>query len=73
MSSVLSIRIDKKLREAMRKIPIDWRSEIENFIRMRIRDYLKKQYLEEAKNLRKKLPKIEISHASLIREDRDAH
>jgi len=71
MRVVLSLRIDKRLREMMRGIPIDWRSEIENFIRQRIREYLKKKHLADARKLRKMLPTIEISHAELIREDRD--
>jgi len=71
MRAVLSLRIDKQLREMMRRIPIDWRSEIENFIRRRIREYLKRKHLADARKLRRKLPAIEVPHAELIREDRD--
>ncbi|MHA1593667.1 MAG: type II toxin-antitoxin system VapB family antitoxin [Candidatus Baldrarchaeia archaeon] len=72
MKVVLSIRIDKELKEAMEKIPINWREEIENFIRSKVRDYLKRKFLEEARVIRSKIPELEISHATLIREDRDA-
>ena len=71
LSAVLSIRIDKNLKKIMREIPIDWRREIEEFIRDRVREFLKKQYLEEARRLRKKIPSVPVSSAELIREDRD--
>ena len=55
----------------MRQIPLDWRCEIENFIRRRIREHLKEKYLKEAKKLRNELPLIDISQAEIIREDRN--
>jgi len=71
LSAVLSIRIDKHLKDLMRKVNIDWRKEIEEFIRMRIREELKRRHLEDAKKIRKRIPPIGKSNAELIREDRD--
>lgn len=71
MSTVLSIRIDKKLKELMKKIPIDWRSEIKEFIRRKVHDYLLQKFIEEARKCRASLPKLNVSAAELIREDRD--
>ena len=72
LSEVLSIRISKELKEAMKSVDIDWKKEIELFIRNKIRDYLKRKYLERARRKRNKLPKLPMSHSELIREDRDA-
>ncbi len=71
MSEVLSIRISKELREAMKKIDIDWRREIESFIKRRLRHYFKEKYLRDARLLRSNIHKAKISSAELIREDRD--
>lgn len=72
LSVVLSIRISKNLKKIMQEIPIDWRREIETFIRDKIREFLKEQYLKEAEELRKRIPPISTTNAELIREDRDA-
>ena len=71
MSEVLSIRISRKLKEAMRKANIDWRMEIELFIKRRLHQYFKEKYLREAKLLRSKIPSAKISNAELIRENRE--
>ena len=72
MSEVLSIRIRKELKEAMKKIKIDWRREIERFIERQVRKYTKELYLEKARRLRGRLKEIDFSQAEWIREDRDA-
>ena len=72
MSEVLSIRIRKELKEAMKKIKIDWRSEIEGFIERQVKKYTKELYLEKARRLRGRLKAIDFSQAEWIREDRDA-
>ncbi len=71
MSEVLSIRISRKLKEAMRKADINWRMEIESFIKRKLHQYFKEKYLKEAKLLRSKIPSAKVSSAELIREDRD--
>ena len=72
MSAVISIRVSKELKEKMKGIPIDWRREIERFIEQKIREYMKKKYLEIARRCREKMKMLPISGAELIREDRDA-
>jgi len=71
LSDVVSIRVSKDLKKAMKKVNINWRKEIENFIKMKIREHLRDSYLEKAKQYRKRLPEIEFSNAELIREDRN--
>ena len=71
MSEVVSIRVSKELKEAMKKVKVNWRREIENFIRERIRQYLKEYYLKKARIHRTKMPKFESTHAEWIRKDRD--
>ncbi|MCD6513737.1 MAG: VapB-type antitoxin [Candidatus Asgardarchaeum sp.] len=68
-SEVFSLRIPKKTRREMEKVPIDWSEEIRRFIEKRLREYYKKELLKEARELRKKMKKI--SSAELIREDRE--
>ena len=72
MSEVLSIRIRRELKEAMKKIKIDWRSEIERFIEKQIKKYTKELYLKKAKERRDKLKEVDFSQAEWIRADRDA-
>lgn len=71
LSDVLSIRISRELKRTMKSIDIDWRKEIESFIRRRIREYLKERYLEKARKNKSRIPKLSISQSELIREDRD--
>ena len=71
LSEVLSIRISKELKKAMRNIKLNWRKEIEEFIKHRIRIYLKEYYIQEAKKYRKKMPTVATSQARWIREDRN--
>jgi len=71
MSEVLSIRIKKELKKAMREVNIDWRKEIEKFIEEKIRQFKKEEFLRKAKYHRGKLPLLEFSQAEWIREDRD--
>lgn len=72
MTAVLSIRIDRRLKELMSRIQIDWRSEIEEFIRRKVREYLLREFIARAREARKSLRRLSVSCADLIREDRDA-
>ena len=72
MSEVLSLRIRRDLKEAMRKIAINWREEIEKFIEAKIKEYTKELYLEKARKRREKLMQVNFSQAEWIRENRDA-
>ncbi len=49
MSEVLSLRIRRDLKEAMKKIAINWYKEIEKFIEAKIKEYTKGLYLKKAK------------------------
>lgn len=71
MSTVLSIRIRKDLKELMRKIDIDWRREIENFIENKIREYEKEKALNNINKMLKDVPVSERAAWEDIREDRE--
>lgn len=70
MSTVYSVRIPKRLREALNKLQdIDWQEELRMFLEQRVRsEYVRKQ-LEEAGKLRARMK--EIGSAEIIREDRE--
>ncbi len=70
MSTVYSVRIPKRLREALNKLQdVDWQEELRTFLEQRVRtEYVRKQ-LEEAGKLRAQMK--EIGSAEIIREDRE--
>lgn len=70
MSTVYSVRIPKRLREALNKLQdVDWQEELRAFLEQRVRaEYVRKQ-LEAARKLRVGMK--EISSAEIIREDRE--
>jgi len=75
VSTVLSIRIPKKLREEMEELKdiTDWRSEIVAFIEERIRTYKRLRALQEIDKILEGLPETPRGLAAkLVREDRDS-
>ena len=74
MSSVLSIRIPRKLKEEMDKLKgvVDWKKEITQFIEQRIKYYKKRLVLEEIERELEKHPVLPRgSGVRSVREDRD--
>ncbi len=74
MSSVLSIRIPRKLKEEMDKLKdfVDWKKEITEFIEQRIKYYKKRLVLEEIQRELEKHPILPRgSVVESVREDRD--
>ncbi len=72
MSYVVSFRIQKELKNLMDAVDIDWSREIRNFIEKRVREELKKKFLSDARELRRRIGvKSTISAAELIRRDRE--
>jgi len=67
-SETFSVRIPKKLKEEMRKLPVDWQGEVRAFIENRVRVEKARMMIEEAKRLRGETRMV--SSADLIREDR---
>lgn len=76
MSTVLSIRIPKRLREEMEKLKdvTDWRSEIIAFIEEKVKAYKRLRALQEMDKILEELPETPRGLAAkLVREDRDSH
>jgi len=76
VSSVLSIRIPRKLKEEMDKLRefVDWKTEIISFIEMKVKYYKKLKALDEVNKILDKLPKAPRGTAArLVRMDRDSH
>jgi hypothetical protein len=76
VSTVLSIRIPKKLREEMEKLKdvTDWRNEIIAFIEEKVKAYKRLRALQEMDKILKELPETPRGLAAkLVREDRDSN
>lgn len=72
MSHVISLRIQRELKKLMDKTGLDWKEEIRQFIERRAREELRRRFLNDARNLRKRIGvESSISSAELIREDRE--
>ena len=72
MSTVISIRVSKRLKELMDKCEnVDWSKEVRQFIARRVRKILMEGYLKAARNARKQLSKLPVSVDKMIREDRE--
>ena len=71
MSSVLSIRIRKELKTMMKKVNIDWRREIEDFIENRIKEYEKEKALNDINKILKDTTISDKAAWEDIREDRE--
>lgn len=72
MSHVISLRIQKDLKNLMDMVDVNWSEEIKHFIERRVREELKKKFLSEARSLRKRIGvESRVSAAELIREDRE--
>ncbi|MCI2414692.1 MAG: VapB-type antitoxin [Candidatus Aramenus sp.] len=69
MSTVISIRIPKELKQLMDKVNVDWQTEIREYIKRRIREELLKYYLESSKPYLEQMKTID--NVELIREDRE--
>ncbi|MEM3407093.1 MAG: hypothetical protein QW806_07980 [Nitrososphaerota archaeon] len=60
MSTTISIRIPKKLKEKLEELDTDWRSEIRNYLENLIRKNMKTKILKEAYEIRKKMVKKQL-------------
>lgn len=67
-SETFSVRIPKKLKEDMKKLPVDWQEEVRAFIECRVRAEKARLLVEGARQLRDKTKRV--CSAELIREDR---
>ncbi|RLI89529.1 MAG: hypothetical protein DRO98_00825 [Archaeoglobales archaeon] len=71
---VISLRIPKDLKKAMKEIEINWSDEIRRFIEAKIREYRRKRALEEIDTMLSTLPRVEKGTArNYVREDREGN
>ena len=74
MSSVLSIRIRKDLKERMKRYDVDWRSEIERFIENKLIELEARERKERVVELLNKISvKPKGFASSVVRSERDSH
>lgn len=72
LSTVISIRIPKKMKKELEELRIDYTNEIRIYLERRIREEKIKRILNELEKIHKKTGYIKGSHAvKFIREDRD--
>jgi hypothetical protein len=69
MSTTITIRIPRELREKMRENPQEWSEEVRNFIEERIRNLELQRTLKEIGSRAEKR-RVKINSTGLIREDR---
>ncbi len=69
---VYSIRIPKDIRELMKKVDIDWSSELRRYISQRVRMEYRRKLLESVDKINRDFKKVSIPDAwELIRKDRE--
>jgi len=70
MSSTVTIRIPRELKEKMKKYPTEWSEEIRNFIEDKVRHLALMKTIEEIEPRAKKRT-LKVDSTPLIREDRE--
>ena len=71
--SVITVRIPRELREAMKKLDINWSEEVRRFIARRVDEEVRRRRLEEAITMLKGTESVERGFAGKsVREDRDS-
>jgi len=70
MSSVVTVRVPKELKEKMKRLKVNWSEEIRKYLEERVKDY---ELLEIIDNVRKEARKrrVKTDSTRLIREDRE--
>ncbi len=70
VSSTFTVRVPEKLKEKMRKYPVEWSEEVRRFIEARVRQL---ELAETIRNVGKRAEgrKVTVDSTGLIREDRE--
>jgi len=72
MSTVIGIRIPRKLKEELEELGINYAEEIRHYLEKRVREERAKRLLEKIESFRKRINVIDDNlSAKLIREDRE--
>ena len=70
MSSTVTIRIPRELKEKMKKLPVEWSEEVRNFLEERVRHIELVKTIGEVE-LRAEKRQVKVDSTDLIREDRE--
>jgi len=70
-TETLSIRIRKDLKDKMKKVKIDWRKEIEEFIESKIREIEAKEIIDYISSITANIPASSEPAWKSIREHRE--
>ena len=76
MSTVISVRIPKKLKEKMDELRdvVNWSEEIRKFLEKRVEELHRRKVLEEIRKVLEKIPEApKGTVAKYVREDRDSY
>lgn len=70
VSSTFTVRVPEKLKEKMRKYPVEWSEEVRRFIEARVRQL---ELAETIRNVGKRAEgrKVTVDSTGLMREDRE--
>jgi len=76
LSTVISVRIPRKLKEKMDKLKdlVNWSEEIRKFLEKRVEELHRRKVLEEIRKVLEKIPESpKGTAAKYVREDRDSY
>ena len=76
MSTVISVRIPRKLKEKMDELKdmVNWSEEIRKFLEKRVEELHRRKVLEEIRKVLEKIPESpKGTAAKYVREDRDSY
>jgi len=72
LSTVISVRVPRRLREELERLGIDYAEEIRRFLEQRIREEKTRRIRERLARLRDRIGRVEGNLAAeFIREDRE--
>ena len=71
MSTVVSFRIPRELKEKMRELGefVNWSGEVRKFLEEKVKEYSRKKALREVRSVIESLPEV----PKYVREDRDSN
>jgi len=76
LSTVISVRIPRKLKEKMDELKdlVNWSEEIRKFLEKRVEELHRRKVLEEIRKVLEKIPELpKGTAAKYVREDRDSY
>ena len=73
MSTIISVRVPKKLKKRMDKLRdmVNWSEEIRKFLEKRVEEFHRRKVLEEIRKVLEEVPKGTVTR--YVREDRDSY